>query len=245
MASSNSFAIAPPLPDEHLLEIGTIRLRVVFRVNHRARNYVLHVRRDGSLTVTIPRYGSMRGARNLLENRKAWIARALKRLKDRPQSATSWIEGSQVLFRGEPAVLQIREGLQGRTVHLGEEFCGMMPEAGDLRQIVERHLLKLAARELPLRLIEFARQHGCRVSRVTVRSQRTRWGSCSRRGTISLNWRLIQTPEKVRDYILLHELMHLREMNHSDRFWSHVANVCPGYNEAEQWLKANGRLLGI
>lgn len=237
--------MVPAQPDEHLLEIGSIPVRVIFRVNHRARNYVLYVRPDGSLTMTIPRYGSMRGARSFLENRKAWIARALKRLKDRPQAPALWIEGSKVLFRGELAALHIREGLHGRTVHLAEEFCGMMPEAGDLRQIVERHLRKLAIRELPPRLIEFARQHGCRVSRITVRSQRTRWGSCSKRGTISLNWRLIQTPDGVRDYILLHELMHLREMNHSNKFWSHVANVCPGYQVAEQWLKANGRLLGI
>jgi len=75
------------------------------------------------------------------------------------------------------------------------------------------------------------------VKRVTVRGQRTRWGSCSRRGTISLNWRLIQTPEDVRDYIILHELAHLRQMNHSDRFWREVERLCPDYRSAERWLK--------
>jgi len=76
-----------------------------------------------------------------------------------------------------------------------------------------------------------------------VRNQRSRWGSCSHRGSISLNWRLIQAPPFVRDYILLHELMHLREMNHSPRFWSEVESVCPYYQVAERWLKAHSRLL--
>jgi hypothetical protein len=76
-----------------------------------------------------------------------------------------------------------------------------------------------------------------------VRNQRTRWGSCSRRGNISLNWRLIQTPPFVRDYICLHELAHLRQMNHSERFWSEVARLCPDYLHAEKWLKQNSRLL--
>ena len=83
------------------------------------------------------------------------------------------------------------------------------------------------------------------VRRVSVRNQRTRWGSCSRRGLISLNWRLVQTPDTVRDYIIHHELMHLREMNHSERFWARVEAVCPGWRDAEKWLKRNGSLLGL
>jgi predicted metal-dependent hydrolase len=80
---------------------------------------------------------------------------------------------------------------------------------------------------------------------VTVRNQRSRWGSCSAGGTVSLNWRLVQAPESVRDYIIYHELMHLREMNHSHRFWARVEEVCPGWRDAERWLKRNGSLLGL
>jgi len=72
---------------------------------------------------------------------------------------------------------------------------------------------------------------------VSVRNQRSRWGSCSRHGTISLNWRLVQTPTFVRDYIILHELAHLKEMNHSKRFWREVARLCPDFGRAERWLK--------
>ncbi len=88
-----------------------------------------------------------------------------------------------------------------------------------------------------------ASRNGFTVNRVTVRNQRTRWGSCSRRGTISLNWRLIQTPDYVRDYIALHELAHLRHMNHSRRFWQEVERLCPDYRSAERWLKQNRGIL--
>jgi predicted metal-dependent hydrolase len=95
-----------------------------------------------------------------------------------------------------------------------------------------------ARRELPARLLEFAAEHGLTVSRVSVRAQRTLWGSCSRRnGSVSLNWRLIRMPDEIRDYILLHELAHLRHANHSRRFWALVESMCPGYREAERWLR--------
>ena len=93
-------------------------------------------------------------------------------------------------------------------------------------------------------VFEFAGRHNLQVNRVSVRNQRTRWGSCSRRGQISLNWRLVQTPVSVRDYIVLHELAHLKEMNHSRRFWAEVARLCPEFAQAERWLKANPGLLG-
>jgi predicted metal-dependent hydrolase len=112
-----------------------------------------------------------------------------------------------------------------------------------LRPAIENHLRQLAARELPARLLELAARHGLSVNRITVRAQKSRWGSCSRRGTISLNWRLIQTPAFVSDYICLHELMHLRQMNHSPRFWREVEAVCPEYRTAERWLKEHPGLL--
>ena len=121
--------------------------------------------------------------------------------------------------------------------------CGVADAAGDLRPAIERHLRKLAAQELPARVFELAALHQLPVRRVMVRNQRSRWGSCSRRGTISLNWRLVQTPLFVRDYLVLHELAHLKEMNHSRRFWSEVARLCPDFREAERWLKQHSGLL--
>src|ERR1700722_5801195 len=96
---------------------------------------------------------------------------------------------------------------------------------------------------MPARVNELAAVHGLNVRRVSVRNQRARWGSCSARGVVSLNWRLVQTPDFARDYVILHELMHLREMNHSSRFWKLVYAACPRTDEAEKWLKEHSGLL--
>ncbi|MEW6322600.1 MAG: M48 family metallopeptidase [Acidobacteriota bacterium] len=100
-----------------------------------------------------------------------------------------------------------------------------------------------ARRELPPALLALASRHGLTVARVSVRNQQSRWGSCSRSGRITLNWRLVLVPDFVREYVMLHELMHLRELNHSRRFWRLVAGVCPRFIEARRWLLDEGRRL--
>ena len=108
----------------------------------------------------------------------------------------------------------------------------------------ERRELRARARvDLPARLHELASEHGLAVTRVSVRNQRTRWGSCGRDGHISLNWRLVLMPPAVRDYVLIHELMHLRRLDHSPAYWTLVAQAYPGYRDARQWLRANGPAL--
>ena len=106
-----------------------------------------------------------------------------------------------------------------------------------------RVMQERAKRELPPRLLELAGRHQLTVRRVSIRNQRLRWGSCGRTGHICLNWRLLLMPDWVRDYVLIHELMHLRRMDHSPTFWGHVAEACPDYETARQWLRANGPLL--
>jgi hypothetical protein len=100
-----------------------------------------------------------------------------------------------------------------------------------------------AATELPSRLYALAEQFGLRVSRVSIRNQHTRWGSCGRDGHVCLNWRLVLMPDWVRDYVLVHELMHLVHLNHSPRYWKLVAAQCPDYAAARLWLRQHGRTL--
>jgi len=108
----------------------------------------------------------------------------------------------------------------------------------------ERAALRERARaELPPRLMEIAAEQGLSVTGVSIRNQRTRWGSCGRDGSISLNWRLVLMPAAVRDYVLIHELMHLKRLDHSPAYWKLVAAACPGYREARQWLRSNGPAL--
>jgi predicted metal-dependent hydrolase len=106
----------------------------------------------------------------------------------------------------------------------------------------EKRRLRLLAREtLPARLLDMAARHGLAVSRVSIRDQRSRWGSCGRDGHICLNWRLVLMPAWVRDYVLVHELMHLRRLDHSPAYWALVAAACPEYEQARRWLREHGR----
>ena len=212
--------------------------------NPRARRYVLRLRPDGSARVTIPRGGSLAAGRDFAGRHRAWLARQFQRLATRPAPAVAaWGIGTEILLRGEP--VRIEPAADGATglIRLGSESIRVLDPEADLRRAITVHLWRMAAKELPPRVMEFATQHGLTVRRITVRNQRSRWGSCSRRGTVSLNWRLIQSPPFVRDYIILHELMHLRQMNHSAQYWREVEQVCPEYQKAEAWLKGHSSLL--
>jgi predicted metal-dependent hydrolase len=110
----------------------------------------------------------------------------------------------------------------------------------DLEPAEARALRRRAQIELRVRLLELASELGLEVRKVSIRNQRLRWGSCSPSGLICLNWRLVTMPDWVRDYVLYHELMHLKRMDHSPAFWKLVAGVCPRYQEARAWLRRHG-----
>jgi predicted metal-dependent hydrolase len=113
-------------------------------------------------------------------------------------------------------------------------------EPSPLSAVERRALRDRATIELRGRALELAALHGLAVTRVTIRDQRTRWGSCGRDGHICLNWRLVLMPSSVRDYVVVHELMHLRRMDHSRRYWKLVAEAYPEYKAARRWLREHG-----
>jgi predicted metal-dependent hydrolase len=234
---------ARPTPQPDWLQVGSRLVCLWLVPNPRARRYVLRLRADGSARVAIPRGGSVSQARRFAESHIGWLEGQLLRQAVQPATARQWHVGDEILFRGERVRLELSADGQNGIAVFGTERVRVKDAAADVRPELERHLWRLARNELPGRLQELALKHGLLVRRVSVRNQRSRWGSCSRRGTISLNWRLVQTPAFVRDYIILHELAHLKEMNHSRQFWREVASLCPHYADAETWLKQNGRAL--
>ena len=226
-----------------VIEIDSNPVPILYQRNERAKRYRLFIDRQGRARVTIPRRGSRKEAQLFASRHQRWLADKLAQFTARRERNCRWRAGTEILFRGETLRLEVQAQAAGWRVSAGPERIAVpFPEA-DLRPAIESHLRQLAAKELPPRVLELAAQHGCVVRKVTVRNQVSRWGSCSRRGTISLNWRLVQVPVEVRDYIILHELMHLREMNHSRRFWALVEQVCPGFRRAEAWLRLHGPTL--
>ena len=230
-------------PSESRTETLMVGARAVplLMVRHpRARRYLLRLRPDGKARVTIPHGGTIAAAKEFALRNVGWLEQQFQRLTTRPTSSRVWNPGSEIYFRG--GQVRIEMDAAG-TICFGTERIATVNVVADLRPVIEKYLRCLASQELPPRVMELAMQHGISVTRVTVRNQKSRWGSCSRRGTISLNWRLIQSPASVRDYIILHELGHRRQMNHSDKFWQEVARLCPDYLEAERWLKQHVQLL--
>lgn len=221
--------------------VGGMPIEVQFVRHRRARHYIMRVADDGGLRVTIPRGGSRADAGRFIRERRAWIERQRYRRALHSAAHRDWKAGSSVLFRGAPAELAVEQRADGRVAVRFADQAFTAPAAAEasLRPYVETFLRRLAARELPSRLHVLARAHDLSYSAVSIRGQRTRWGSCSPSKRISLNWRLIQLPPAVADYVLLHELAHLKHMNHSSRFWKEVERMCPDYRDARAWLRAN------
>ena len=229
-------------PAGEFLALGERQIPLVLIKNPRAKRYLLRLRADGSARVTVPRGGTLKEGRAFAERNLPWLGGQLQKVVARNLPPKTWSIDTEILLRGELVILQVLEGQSGR-IQLGGERFKVVDLTTNLRPAIEKQLWKLALKEFPSVVMALALQHDVPVRRVSVRNQRSRWGSCSQRGTVSLNWRLIHAPIFVRDYVILHELMHLRQMNHSARFWREVDRVCPAYAEAERWLKQNAALL--
>jgi predicted metal-dependent hydrolase len=219
-----------------VIEVGAHVYPVSVTRHRLARRYVLRVTPDGALRLTVPRGASVAGGLAFARRQGAFIAREQARQVVRNGA---WARGGPIWFRGERVPLAVTD----TVVTFGTETVTRPRGSDPLRKAFESRCRELAKAELPLRCAGLAARHGLSISRVTIRNQRSRWGSCSSRGSIALNWRLLQMPPDVSDYVILHELMHLREPNHSRRFWKEVAAVCPEWRVAEKWLRTHGREL--
>ena len=193
---------------------GALNHVLVFARHPRARRYIIRVEENGTVRVTVPRWGSKREAAAFAARERPWIEKQLRR---------------------SDAEREARER-ERRTTN------GVLGAPNGERLAEQRMLMVRARQELPLRLLELAARHGLAVTRISVRNQRRRWGSCSPAGHICLHWRLVTMPEPVRDYVLIHELMHLKRMDHSEKFWKLVAEACPGYQDARLWLRRSARV---
>lgn len=220
----------------------SLPIRVVYRRSARARRFILRVQGEGVAQVTIPRFGSLVEARKFVQRHRLWLREELGRQRERERRLNDWVPGGWVMLHGRRLPIHAKAG-SARILLGSHEIPWPEPAFQALAATIQQYLIGLARRELPVRTAELAEEHGVKYRRVTVRRQRTRWGSCSAERTISLNWRLVQCPQSIRDYVILHELMHLREHNHSPSFWRHVAKAFPDFKKAERWLRENSALL--
>lgn len=212
---------------------------VTVRRSSRARHILLHVGTlDGSVELVLPQRVPLSEGMNFARSKRMWIEQRLARVQQRVPFA----DGVEIPVLGAPHIIRHEPSVRGRV----RREDGILIAEGRPEHLARRvrdWLCSEARREITSRVDEKARRLGQQRGRITIRDQRTRWGSCSHSGNLNFSWRLVMAPEPVLDYVVAHEVAHLREMNHSRRFWSLVEGLSGDVSGARQWLNRNGLLL--
>ncbi len=245
MRLANLFARRAPLPERDVLQLPDTSLAYAIRASTRRRTLSLELRADGSLTVATPRGLSLDSIRAFVESRRAWID-AKRALLTRPAAPrVPPANGTRLPYLGTELALKVCIAPTRRPACRCEagSLVLKVPHNSAIRPAIEAWYRRTAATHAAARLAHFAPLVGRAARKLVIRAQRTRWGSCSARGTISLNWRLLQAPPEILDYVVVHELCHLLVPNHSPRFWAEVARVLPDFRTQRAALRAFGRAL--
>jgi len=214
---------------------------VRIRRHRQARRYTLRIHAaTREVVLTMPPRGSVREAKQFAQKHGGWIAARLHRL---PQAAP-FTDGTRLPLRGAEHRIVHRPGARGTVwIEPGTDGMPLLCVAGDAPHVDRRvsdYLAREARRDLEAASRRAAVALGVAIKRVSVRDQSSRWGSCSSTGVLSYSWRLILAPAFVLEYLAVHEVAHLVEMNHSPRFWRLVHRHCPEAHRAKAWLDAHG-----
>lgn len=214
---------------------------VRLRRHRQARRYTLRIdAASRAVVLTMPPRGSVKEAKEFAQKHGGWIAARLKRMPE----AAPFAHGVEVPLRGLPHRIVHRRGQRG-TIWIENDGAGtrllcVAGEAAHVNRRVSDYFKREAQRDLDAASQRYAARLGVAITRVSVRDQSSRWGSCSNTGVLSFSWRLILAPPYVLDYLAAHEVSHLMELNHSPRFWRLVGRLYPDADRAKVWLDVNG-----
>ncbi len=237
-----NFLFARKIPETTLVTIASEQVLVAVKLSERARSYRLTVPHSGPPVLTVPRHGKWADAQAFLGRHLGWLEQRLRRAAPRVPLA----EGSRIPVRGVPHLVTATGRLRGRVEVADDdgEPLLLVPGAPEHHaRRLEEWLKAEAHRDLAGRSEVHAQTLGVVVKSVAMRSQATRWGSCSSTGRLNYNWRLILAPPFVLDYVAAHEVAHLVHMNHSISFWRSVEQALPDMARGRAWLKAHGKEL--
>jgi predicted metal-dependent hydrolase len=241
------FARRAGLPERDVLELADTSLAYAIRTSARRRTLGLELRADGSLTVAAPHGLALTTIRAFVASRRAWIdAKRALLIQLKPSAPRFQFQsGARLPYLGTELALNVSIAPTRRAACRCEagSLVINVPHDTAIRPVIEAWYRRAAATHAAARLAHFAPLVGRAARKLVIRAQRTRWGSCSARGTISLNWRLLQAPPELLDYVVVHELCHLLVPNHSPRFWAEVARVLPDWRRQRAQLRQFGRSL--
>lgn len=224
-----------------------INYRVV-RSKNRKRTMTLKIERNGAVVILVPDRTPKEEIHRFFTSKVPWINKKLNEYREFPEDAgmpRNFAEGERFLYLGDEHPLEITSGpVSGLTLSRGI-FTLCKNHDTDARRVFTRWY-KLRARDIfAERVVFYARNLGIEFNGIRITSARTRYGSCSFDDRLSFSYRLVMAPYTIIDYIIVHELAHVRIKNHSRDFWDYVGSVLPDYRDRKRWLKTKGHLLGI
>jgi predicted metal-dependent hydrolase len=234
---------APPPVEQrdHVVAGRTLPLRII--ENERARRLTLRIDAGGQgLRITVPPGLRRSEVENFLARHQGWLEQRLAKVPDRPQVRP----GIKIPLRGVPHLIVHEPGRRG-TVALGDGETGpMMIVHGDRLHLPRRvadFLKREARREIEALVARHTQTVGRRAKAIRFKDTSSRWGSCTTDGNLSFSWRIMMAPAPVINYLVAHEVAHLKEMNHGPKFWKLCTELCPDTERCKAWLKKNGGAL--
>ena len=229
-------------------------IEYTIRESKRAKRINIRVDADKGLELVYPVGVTQPSPKELLDENQAWVLSTIDKVQTRleTQFIRRYEQGAIFQYLGQDVRLNLIQKTHGKriTVNLRDERLDVsLPPNIDLSDIeaiqtaVEAFYRKQAKTYLTMRTQEIAEQLGFEYNRVTIKNQKTRWGSCSTGNNLNFNLRLMMTPPSAIDYIIIHELCHLKHMNHSKQFWNLVGKYCSEYKYWRKWFKQNSQFL--
>ena len=206
------------------------------------KTMALIVENDGSVTVRAPLKTSDKIIKKFVEGHAEWVEKKKAEIRAAvPIQPKQYLPGEDFLYLGQAYPLEIVKDQKKKLV-LEDGFKLAESLQEDAKQVFHNWYRQQARLLIEARVAFFAEKHQLQYAKVRISSARTRWGSCSSKGTLSFSWRLIRTPPEVVDYVILHELAHTVHHNHSKRFWKLVEKLMPDYKEQRKQLRKQGQI---
>lgn len=214
-------------------------------IHSKRKSFAIVIERDGTLVVRAPLHASTRQIETLLDQKQDWILEKQAAVRAHPAKTKTqaFKEGESFLYLGNEYPLKIVER-QRQALELNGCFSLRRDRLEDAREVFAAWYRAEARRVISARLESYAGQYGFKYKSMRISSARTRWGSCGR-DTLNFSWRLVMAPLEALDYVVVHELCHLRQHNHSPAFWQEVERIQPDYKQRSAWLKQNGYRLTL
>jgi len=210
-------------------------------IRSKRKTIALVIQPDGQLIIRAPKRATKRQINALIKKHADWIAKKQAEALEAQENFAphQFAEGEEFYFLGEKYALRFVKNAKSELILEGD--FQMKSSARENAEGVFEHWYKKEARQIfSERVAFYAEEYGVEYAKLKLSSAKRRWGSCSARGNINLTWRLVMAPLEIVDYVVVHELSHLREHNHSKAFWAQVEAILPDYKERRKWLKENG-----